>query len=81
MMAKLKNVELDQCIIKWYQQQRASGVMVRGTELKMAAERFASNIRLQGFKTSEGPALCNLRPKARMQPSKASIAALSPKNK
>ncbi|XP_045101464.1 tigger transposable element-derived protein 7-like [Portunus trituberculatus] len=54
MMAKPKNVELDQCVIKWYQQQCASGVMVHGTELKMSAERFASNIGLQGFKASEG---------------------------
>ena len=53
-MAKPKNIELDQCVIKWYQQQRGSGVMVRGTELKMAAERFANNIGIQGFKASEG---------------------------
>ncbi|MPC46058.1 Tigger transposable element-derived protein 2 [Portunus trituberculatus] len=50
--AKPKNVELDQCVIKWHQQQHASGVMVHGTELKMAAERFASNIRLQGLTPS-----------------------------
>lgn len=49
-MAKPKHVDLDQCVIKWYQQQRASGVMVRGTEMKMAAERFANSIGLEGFK-------------------------------
>ena len=53
-MAKPKHVDLDQCVIKWYQQQPASGVMVRGTELKMAAERFACNIGLQELKASEG---------------------------
>ena len=53
-MAKPKNVDLDQCVIKWYQQQRGSGVMVRGTELKMAAERFANNIGHHEFKASEG---------------------------
>ncbi|KAK3888191.1 hypothetical protein Pcinc_007722 [Petrolisthes cinctipes] len=49
-MAKPMHVDLDQCVIKWYQQQRGSGVMVRGTELKMAAERFGNNIGLHGFK-------------------------------
>ncbi|KAK3891446.1 hypothetical protein Pcinc_004667 [Petrolisthes cinctipes] len=53
-MAKPMHVDLDQCVIKWYQQQRGSGVMVRGTELKMAAERFGNNIGLHGFKASEG---------------------------
>ena len=53
-MAKPKSVELDQCVMKWYQQQRGSGVMVRGTEMKMAAERFAAKIGIDGFKASEG---------------------------
>ena len=52
-MAKPKSVELDQCVMKWYQQQRGSGVMVRGTEMKMAAERFAAKIGIDGFKASE----------------------------
>ena len=53
-MAKPKSVELDQCIMKWYQQQGASGVMVSETEVKMSAERFAAKIGIEGFKASEG---------------------------
>lgn len=48
-MAKPQHVDLNQCVTKWYQQQRGSGVMVRGTELKMAAERFEKKYRNPGI--------------------------------
>ena len=53
-MASPKNVELDKCVLHWYQQQRGSGVMVRGAELKMAAEKFATRVGMNDFKASDG---------------------------
>jgi hypothetical protein len=44
---------LDEAVYKWFVQQRSSGVVVRGVELKSAAERLAKHMGLK-FQGSNG---------------------------
>ncbi|KAK3851777.1 hypothetical protein Pcinc_041598 [Petrolisthes cinctipes] len=53
-MAKPRNEELDQACLKWFWQLRGTGVFVRTTELKAAAEKFARHLNIPDFKASEG---------------------------
>ena len=49
-----KSSDLDAAVIKWYTQQRALGVNVRGVELISAAERLAKHFKNNEFKGSDG---------------------------
>ncbi|CAK8691374.1 unnamed protein product [Clavelina lepadiformis] len=49
-----KEQSLDAAVMKWYVQQRSSGVNVRGTELIAAAAKLATSLGLTDFKGSDG---------------------------
>ncbi|XP_007903916.2 tigger transposable element-derived protein 7-like [Callorhinchus milii] len=50
--AKFKDIE--DATFKWYKQQSAAGVTVRGTELQQAAKRFAQILEKENFVASSG---------------------------
>ena len=49
-----KDQALDAAVMKWYVQERSSGVNVRGVELLAAATKLASHLEYTDFKGSEG---------------------------
>ncbi|XP_076043979.1 jerky protein-like isoform X1 [Oratosquilla oratoria] len=51
---KPKFEKLDQAVYKWYKQQRAEGLPVRGPELRSAAMRFAERLEVPDFSASDG---------------------------
>jgi transposase len=53
-LKKPKEVLLEEAVLRWYLQQRSSGVGVRGVDLKAAAEIFAKHFKLQNFNCSSG---------------------------
>ncbi|PNF19290.1 hypothetical protein B7P43_G07518 [Cryptotermes secundus] len=53
-LKKLKEVLLEEAVLKWYSQQRASGIEVSGVELQAAAENLANHLKLQNFACSSG---------------------------
>lgn len=53
-LKKPKEVLLEEAVLKWYSQQRASGIEVSGVELQAAAENFANHLKLQNFACSSG---------------------------
>jgi transposase len=53
-LKKPKEVLLEEAVLKWYSQQRSSGVDVRGDELRAAAEEFAKHLKIHNFTCSSG---------------------------
>jgi hypothetical protein len=53
-LKKPKEMLLEEAVLRWYLQQRSSGVGVRGVDLKAAAEKFAKHFKLQNFTCSSG---------------------------
>ena len=53
-MKKPTYPEIEEAAQKWWRQQRTAGVMVRGVDVKMAAEKFAQMKGVTGFKASNG---------------------------
>lgn len=53
-LKKPKEVLLEEAVLKWYSQQRSSGVDVRGDELRAAAEEFAKHLKIYNFTCSSG---------------------------
>ena len=49
-----KYSSVDEATLLWFRQQRAAGVVVRGTELQNAAQKFARLHEEHDFKASEG---------------------------
>lgn len=53
-MAKPHHEDLDKACLKWFKQLRGTGALVRTTELKGAAEKFARLLNIPDFKAPEG---------------------------
>ena len=51
---KLDKENLDDAVFKWYTQERAEGVPVRGVDIQHAAERLAGHLGHKDFKCSDG---------------------------
>lgn len=51
---KLPQEDLDKAVFKWYTQQRAEGVPVRGVDIQEAAHRLARHMNIGEFKCSTG---------------------------
>ena len=51
---KLHHENLDEAVYKWYVQQRAEGLPVRGLDIQNAAQRLANHLGIQDFKCSDG---------------------------
>ncbi|XP_063875713.1 tigger transposable element-derived protein 7-like isoform X4 [Scylla paramamosain] len=51
---KLPQENLEEAVYKWYAQQRAEGVPVRGVDIQHAALRLADHLGLTDFKCSDG---------------------------
>ena len=51
---KFPQENLDEAVYKWYSQQRAEGVPVRGIDIKHAAQRLAEHLNHSGFNCSDG---------------------------
>ncbi|KAG7170921.1 Tigger transposable element-derived protein 7-like 6 [Homarus americanus] len=50
----IKRIDLDQAVYKWYKQERASGIKVRGVNIQNAAARLAQHLKIQGFNAIVG---------------------------
>lgn len=53
-ISKPRFASVDEATLTWFKQQRAAGVLVRGTEVLNAAEKFAQLQGVKDFKASEG---------------------------
>ena len=51
---KLHHEGLDVAVYKWYVQQRAEGLPVRGLDIQNAAQRLANHLGIENFKCSDG---------------------------
>ncbi len=53
-MKESKSVNLDAAVYKWYEQERACGMNVRGVELAASAAKLAVQLGISDFKASDG---------------------------
>ena len=53
-LKKGKFVDLEKAIVKWYRQEDAVGVSVRGCEIQDAARRLAAQMGVEDFNASDG---------------------------
>ena len=49
-----KNEHLEDAVYKWYEQERAEGVPVRGIDIQLAAQRLAIQLGIEDFKCTDG---------------------------
>ena len=49
-----QQTQLNEAVLKWFRQQKSSGVLVRGVELLSAARTLAEHLNIPDFKASDG---------------------------